>query len=214
MIAQSLGVAAMAGVLASAVGVATCWLARDSRWFHALALGIMATVWASSGPIIGLGLTEAIEKILPVAPHWLAWALYYGKSPVPILWTEFIRYLPAAIALLWPMVRLVPRELLDAAQVDGAGPWDEFAHILVPLMIGPCAWTALAVGVLGLGEVSAGKIVATPGWKNFSHEVFTQMHYGVSNDLAAMCLLLLGLIVVGGLLVLIFSKSVEASIPK
>src|SRR5262249_6713455 len=131
-------------------------------------------------------------------PYWLAKLLWYGDSPFPALWVQFIRFLPCAIALLWPVVRLVPTELVDAARVDGAGPTQEFFHIIFPLAARSWAWTVLAVSVLALGEVSAGKIVWTPGSETFAQEVFTQMHYGVTNDLAAMCLILLALIVAGG----------------
>jgi ABC-type spermidine/putrescine transport system permease subunit II len=64
----------------------------------------------------------------------------------------------------------------------------------------------LALAILALGEVSAGKIVATPGSQTFGHEVFSQMHYGVSNDLAAMCLLLVVLISAGGSVVLVWAR--------
>ena len=56
-------------------------------------------------------------------------------------------------------------------------------------------------GVLCLGELSAGKLVETPGSSTFAHEVFTQMHYGVTNDLAALNLVLLGAVVLGGVIV-------------
>jgi ABC-type spermidine/putrescine transport system permease subunit II len=55
-----------------------------------------------------------------------------------------------------------------------------------------------AVAVLSLGELGAGKLVETPGSQTFAHEVFTQMHYGVTNDLAALCLVLLTVVIVGG----------------
>ena len=53
------------------------------------------------------------------------------------------------------------------------------------------------MAVLSLGEFSAGKLVSTPGMPSFAEAVFTQMHYGVTNDLAAMCLLLLGAVGLG-----------------
>jgi ABC-type Fe3+ transport system permease subunit len=62
---------------------------------------------------------------------------------------------------------------------------------------------SLAVSVLSLGELSAGKLVSTPGWPSYAEMLFTQMHYGVTNDLAARCLLLLLAVGIGGLLVLI-----------
>jgi ABC-type spermidine/putrescine transport system permease subunit II len=57
---------------------------------------------------------------------------------------------------------------------------------------------ALAVSVLSLGEVSAGKLVATPGMASYATDIFTQMHYGVTNELAARCVLMLLLIAAGG----------------
>jgi iron(III) transport system permease protein len=198
MVVQSVGWAMAAGFITTAVGLLTCWLARESQWFHALALGLVAVCWAVAGPIIGLGLADLIFKI--TYPHWLAVALYYGPSPLPPLWAQFIRFLPCAIALLWPVVRLIPGELLDLARVDGASPHQELGHVVLPITARFCAWAALAVAVLSLSEISAGKIVATAGGQTFAHEVFIQMHYGVSNDLAAMCLLLLGIIVAGGMI--------------
>src|SRR5262249_57777353 len=90
----------------------------------------------------------------------------------------------------------------DAARVDGARPSQEFRHVILPITARSCAWSGFAVAVLALGEVSAGKIVATPGSQTFTQEIFTQMHWGVTNDLAAMCLLLLGLIMLGGAITL------------
>ena len=54
---------------------------------------------------------------------------------------------------------------------------------------------------MSLGELSASKLVETPGSQTFAHEVFTQMHYGVTNDLAALGLVLLAAVLVGGSLV-------------
>jgi ABC-type spermidine/putrescine transport system permease subunit II len=61
----------------------------------------------------------------------------------------------------------------------------------VPLVARAWLLAALTAGVLSLGEVSGSKMVSTAGGETWSHRVFTQMHYGVTNDLAARCLLLL-----------------------
>jgi hypothetical protein len=58
----------------------------------------------------------------------------------------------------------------------------------------------LAVAVLALGELSAGKLVSTPGAPSFAEAVFAQMHYGVTAGLAAQCLLLLAPVAAGALL--------------
>jgi iron(III) transport system permease protein len=201
MIALSLVVAAGSGLLTSTLALLLCWLATGARWFHALSLGLMAVVWAMPGPVLGIGMKEAINyllKLIPVEP--LEVALYRGPSPLPNLWVNVVRFFPCAVAVLWPVVRLIPVSLRDAARVDGATPGQEFRHIILPLALPACLRAGFAVMVLALGELGAGKLVATPGSMTFAQEVFVQMHYGVSNDLAALCLILLALVACGGAL--------------
>ena len=126
--------------------------------------------------------------------------LYYGPSPLPLLWVNAIRFFPYAVAILWPVVRLTPPELRDAARVRRRLAAHEFLFVAVPMHATALLWAAVAVGVLSLGEVSAGKLVSTPGWDSFAEVVWTQMHYGVTNNLAALCLLMLAAVVTGGAL--------------
>jgi len=81
-----------------------------------------------------------------------------GPERVP-LWLENPLWLKAAIILLmiWScgtMVLIylaalnsVPREFYEAAQVDGAGPWQRFRHITLPL-ISPAIFYNLVVGMI------------------------------------------------------------------
>jgi ABC-type Fe3+ transport system permease subunit len=138
-------------------------------------------------------------------PSWFGAMLYYGPSGFPVLWVDLIRFFPCAVAVIWPVLRLLPRELRDAAAVDGADPLRAFVRVVLPLGFVAAARAGLAVGVLSLGELSAGKLVSTPNWPTYAEMVFTQMHYGVTNDLAARCLLLLLAVGAGGVLVLALS---------
>jgi iron(III) transport system permease protein len=195
----SLGLAAVAGAVCTLLALVACWLAVGSGWFRAILLGLLAAAWAMPGPVIGLGLKDAIELILKgTGSSLLGRLLYYGPSPLPLWWAYLVRFFPCAVAVLWPVVRLVPRDLRDAVRVDGAGPVREFRHLIWPLTAVSGAAAALAVGVLSLGELSASKLSGTPGSRTFCHEVFMQMHYGVTSDLAALCLLLLAVVVLGG----------------
>ncbi len=202
MVVESLLLAALLGTLAGGCGLVLCWLAVDSRWFQVALFSLLALVWSLSGPVVGLGLKEVIASI-----HFypLALALYYGPSPLPVLWAQWMRFLPCAVAVLWPVVRLLPAELRDAARVDGARPRQELWYVVRPLTLVACSWAAFAVAVLSLGEISASKLVETPGSRTFAHEVFDQMHYGVTNDLAALCLLLLAIVLLGGSLAFLWS---------
>jgi iron(III) transport system permease protein len=199
MLRDSLLLAVAAGVLGSVLALLACWTARGSRWFRIAILTLMATAWAMPGPLVGLGLKSLISQLV-VVTDWrrLAQALYHGPSPLPLLWIDVIRFFPCAVAVLWPVARLMPAELSDAARVDGATPFQELRRVVWPLLSAAFARAALAVGVLSLGEVSAGKLVATPGMPSYAVDLFAQMHYGVSNELAARCVLLLLVIIAGG----------------
>ena len=100
--------------------------------------------------------------------------------------------------------RILPRAVGTAsggARLDGARPGQEFRHVIFPLCWRPCLLAALAVTVLSLGEISASKLVETPGWDTLIHVIFDRMHYGVGNELAALCLLLLVVILLGATIV-------------
>jgi iron(III) transport system permease protein len=195
---ESLGLAALAGGACTLLALLACWLAAGSWWFRAGLLGLIAAAWALPGPVIGLGLKDAILILRDTGPAVVGKLLYYGPSPLPLLWAYLVRFFPCAVAVLWPVVRLVPGELRDAARVDGAGPMQEFRHLIWPLTALSSLAAGLAVGVLSLGELSASKLSETPGSRTFCHEVFNKMHYGVTRDLAAVCLMLLAVVVLGG----------------
>jgi iron(III) transport system permease protein len=190
------------GVLCSGLALLSCWTAAGTHFYRLAILVLMATAWALPGPVIGLGLKDTITALLDrTDSRILAKVLWYGPSPLPLAWVDLIRFFPAAVAVLWPVVRRVPPDLRDAARVDGAGPMQELRHVVWPWDAAACLRATLAVAVLALGELSAGKLVSTPGFPSYAEVVFTQMHYGVTNDLAARCLLLLATVLVGGALV-------------
>jgi ABC-type Fe3+ transport system permease subunit len=168
-----------------------CWLAREARWLAVLLVGLGATAWAFPGPLLGIGLKELILRIVDwTGKGILASALYYGPSPLPVLWARFIRFLPCALALLWPIVRLLPRELLETARLEGARPGQELRLIVWPLTRRACLAAAVIVTALALGEITTSKLVETSS-DTFAHVVYDRMHYGVRHDVAALCLVLL-----------------------
>ena len=58
---------------------------------------------------------------------------------------------------------------------------------------------AVVVTALSLNEISASKPVVTPGTLTFTQELFQRMHSGVTQDVSALCLLLLFVIALAGL---------------
>jgi iron(III) transport system permease protein len=204
LVARSVAFAALAGLATGALAFIACWFTAPSR-FGLAPLLLAALVLALPGPIIGLGLKATINLILDLEAwlgarsfHPAANLLYHGPSPVPLLWVTLLRFFPFALAVLWPVVHIYPRELREAAAIDGATPPREFFGIALPILLPSVVQACLGVAVLSLGEVSAGKLVETPGSQSFAHDLFNQMHYGVQARLAALCLVLLLAVTAGG----------------
>ncbi|MBI3408320.1 MAG: iron ABC transporter permease [Planctomycetes bacterium] len=189
----NVGVAAFTGIVTTGIALIACWLSRESRIYRTFLLTIMAWCWTLPGPLAGVGLQSFIQMLVQLVPGDLAFhALYYDSSPLPIIWVNLIRFLPFAVALLWPAIRMVPTELRDAARLEGASAGQELLHVYLPLTKSAFFGAAVAVAALSLGEVGATARVDTPGWDSFAKLIFDRMHYGVENNVAALCLLLVG----------------------
>jgi iron(III) transport system permease protein len=211
LVVQSLFWAAGAGVVAAALALLTCWLMVRTFWFRALILFLLAGCLAMPGPVLGLGLKETIMTLVVWFPEGPMPALLYdGPSQLPVLWAQLLRFLPCAAAILWPVVRSFPEELVDAVRVDGARPGQELTQLIWPLSRRAFLVAALAVTALALGELAAGKLVETPGADTFAHVLFGLMHTGASSDVAALCLVMLAAVVAAALLVAL-GRSIRGS---
>jgi len=192
---QALATAIMTGGIVAGIALVCAWLAARSAWFRAFLLILCMAAWVAPGPVVGIGEQECIHA-LPEGP-WLP-LLYFAPSPVPLIWAHVVRFLPPALFFLWPVVRLIPREVIEAAQLEGLGPLGELSYVVWPMTRGATGVIAIAVAALALGEHEAAGRVATPGWDPFAKLLFDRMHYGVDSNVAALSLLLLaGVVVVG-----------------
>ena len=188
------------GLFATTLAFFACWAARGSAWFRAGLLVLAAIAWAMPGPVVGLGAKEVFRHIVLATEAFTrlpARLLWHGPSSLPVILVHTVRLFPFAVAILWPTIRLIPRELFEAARLDGLGSMGELRAIGWPLARKACLLSVFAVLVLSLGEISAAKIVSTPGADTFAEVVWTQMHYGVGPELAARCLMLLGVVFAG-----------------
>lgn len=196
-LADSLLLAAVAGAATVGLALPACWIARGSRWVARIVLVLAAVAWVTPAPLVGLGLKGMIDALMSTEDATLAVLgldppfpplrslLYDQPSPLPAVWAMVIRFFPIAIALLWPAVRQISPDLLDAARLDGA----VWRGVVWPQTRAACGRAVIAVGALGAAEVVAVKLVQPPGRQSFAEDVFNAMHYGADTTVAAMCLL-------------------------
>jgi iron(III) transport system permease protein len=183
-----------AGGLASLGALWILFLVRGRPRLELLTMTLAAGLLALPGPILGLGLLAYIEALIQVPGlRWLAPFLYDRPSPLPVIWVLTLRYAPLAGLMLWPVVRATPRAFDEEAWLNHAGPLQRFALVYFrPLRLTVLA-AALALATLALGEISASKLVATPGltFEPLAHHLFQLMHSSADAELAALSLWLL-----------------------
>jgi iron(III) transport system permease protein len=197
---QTFAAALCTGIGTAGLALVCCWLALDCRPLQVFLLALLTFAWALPGPVVGIGLKQTILALVSFLPEG-PWTdlLYRGPSPVPVMWAQLIRFLPVALFFLWPVVRLLPRELREAARLEGGAPLSELLHLVWPLTRQAVLVTAVAVTALCLGEVGAGGRVETPNGEPFAALILDRMHYGIDSNVAALCVLYLGGLVSVGL---------------
>ncbi|MBL8821126.1 MAG: iron ABC transporter permease [Planctomycetia bacterium] len=189
---QSLLMAGLTGLITGVTVLILAWISRGSARWENLTWWVAALLWTLPGPILGIGLLEYILFLIQVpVGGWLSPWLYSEPSPVPTMWAAWLRFLPLAWLVIWPMVRTLPREWDDLARLEGATPWQRFRLHEFAVLLKPALVIAFGIALLTLGEISATKMVTTPGYLPLSHLVFQQLHSGADAELAALSLTLM-----------------------
>lgn len=133
-------------------------------------------------------LLDPLYKLLGVEPPtWFANERMVLPSFILMsLWGVF----GANTVILLAALQNVPREILEAATVDGAGPWTRFLRITVPL-ISPSLLYVLVMGIIGaMQNFTAPLFITTPGRAGtflnvyIYQQAFTQFRMGYATAIA------------------------------
>ncbi len=179
-----------AALVATALAWGLVWAARRSRaWTVVLAATLVLTL-AAPGPVVGMALVLAYRGLEPI----------YDSS-IMIVLAETARSLPYAILLLWPFAWAFPRDYLDAAAIDGLGPWSRAWRVVLPLSRAPLFAAWLVGVVISLGELPATNLAMPPGTSPVSFVLWSLLHTGVESHLAGVALVILSVIALLGLAV-------------
>ncbi|MCP4248897.1 MAG: sugar ABC transporter permease [bacterium] len=120
-----------------------------------VAVGLVWTWMYSAGD--GL-INTALALIGVEGPAWLADARWTMPSMILLsLWG-----VGQTVVIYLGGLQDVPGELYDAAELDGAGPWQRLVHVTLP-MISPAIFFNLVVGVIFVWQIFAVPYVMLPG---------------------------------------------------
>lgn len=166
------------------------WASRGSRIWTVVLGAVLVVTLASPGPVVGMALVLAYRGVTVV----------YDSS-IMIILAQTARSLPYTILLLWPFAWAFPQDYLDAAAIDGLGPWGRGWRVVLPLSRAPLA-AAWVVGlVVALGELPATNLATPPGTPPVSVLLWGLLHTGVESHLAGVALVILMVIGLLGLVV-------------
>ncbi len=181
---RSVLVAGLAATVTVAVSVGLAWTLLRGGRLRVIVGALVVLTLALPAPVAGISLIELCDR-----PGWLG-RVY--DSPALIVYAYLVRFLAVGVLLVAAGVQRVPRELEDAARVDGAA-WATVQRAVYWPAAGGHAWAAwLIVMVLCFADVGATKFVVPPGWDTAAVTAFAAMHARVDSNLAVLALLSAG----------------------
>ncbi len=153
------------------------WLFRFAFFVpYVLPSAVIALIWIwIYTPAIGLA-ADALTRIGITPPSWLGdpnWAMI-SVAIATVWWTlgfNFVLYMAG--------LQEVPRELYEAASMDGAGPWQQIRRITIP-MLGRTTTLVAVLQVIASLKIFDQIYIMTGGGPNFSTRPALEYIYDVS----------------------------------
>jgi sorbitol/mannitol transport system permease protein len=92
----------------------------------------------------------AVGVLVPIYILCRDYGLLDSRTALIIIFT--LMNLPIVVWMLFSYFKDLPKEILEAARMDGATPWDEVVKVVLPLSVGAISSTALLSIVLCWNE--------------------------------------------------------------
>jgi ABC-type Fe3+ transport system permease subunit len=175
---------AMAASVATVLAVALAWAAR-SGGPRALPLFVVTAIClALPGPLVGMGLADAFTQP--------STAILYLRDKTLLLpcTAQVVRSLPLATLIVWHALKTVPKETIEMASLDGAGPWMRLLLVALPQRRAALAAAWLVALAIAMGDVAAtaSQTVIPPGVDLLSRRIAGMLHASVYDEIAGICL--------------------------
>ena len=146
------------------------WLHTRLRRMRNLVLGLYFLPFITSTVALSLVFTSMFSKDFGIVNTALGQVL--GLAPID--WSQpeytkimislvvFWRYVGWNAVLYLSAMQTVPRELMEAAALDGARPWQQFIHVVLPLLK-PMAYFAVTLTLIGNLQLFEEPFILTGG---------------------------------------------------
>ncbi len=178
-------IATLAASLVVAAAIPLAWWSRTNRAVAVIAFTLAVLALAIPGPIVGLALIRIFNA--PNAPPLNY--LYDYTVAAPAI-AQSIRAFPLGLFIIWHAFRSIPQPLVEAAELDGAGPLRQLA-LSLRLRFTAIALAWASAFIVAFGELAATILVVPPGVTTLPVHIFGLMHYNVEDQVAAISLALI-----------------------
>jgi iron(III) transport system permease protein len=185
-IGYSLILALMGAFLTVALGVCMGYLIERLKGWKGLTISLLAVVpLAVPATTLGIGLIGVWNRSLT--------DVIYGSSII-VLIAYIARFIPYASLVAAAGISQVSIKLEEAALLAGSSWQRILLRILFPLTKRHLMAGFFIVFILAFGDLSTTLLVMPPGRETIPIKIYNLMHYGADNLVAALCVILIGLI--------------------
>jgi len=104
--------------------------------------GVILVPWVIPGIVVGylfmymfdvdVGVINFFLQKLGLIDHYLPWLMNNRLAMVSIIVAHVWNQIPFHILMISAGLKTIPREVQEAAYVEGAGRWQEFRHVTLP----------------------------------------------------------------------------------
>jgi multiple sugar transport system permease protein len=112
-----------------------------------------------------------LSKIGITGPNWLGEELAMPSLALMSLWS-----VGNTVVIFLAGLQETPRELLEAAQIDGAGPLRRLASVILPALA-PVIFFNLVIGIIGAFSILTVPFIMTQGGPNNATYFYTMYSY-------------------------------------
>lgn len=174
-----------------ALGLAVALALNTVTHFRALYSAIVMVPWVSSFVIVAvvflwlyhpdLGVMNDVLTRLGVIDQPVAWLASPGLAQFSLILANTWKFFPLVAITLFTGLQAIPRELNEAATIDGAGRWQTLRYVTVP-MLAPSIATAVLLSTIWAFNAFTLSIIMTGGGPLRATEVIGLYIYKVAFD--------------------------------
>lgn len=178
-IAFSAQTSVISAVLAVALSLGVALLKPEG-----LRRGLLVVVTATlalPASLCGIGLITLFNR--PILDQ------LYQSQFMPVV-AAVSRFGPLCLLIVSAQVSRTDRLLFDAARMLQTSRWQTFVKVRIPLLASGLLAGFMAVALLTMGELGATLLVTPPGHNTVAIKAYNLLHYGASQQVAGLCLLL------------------------